>query len=375
MKVYYIDPQSYNNLSLYDYSLLSNVKGHQLRYYYSDLYQLQALPCDDCRCVFHYSNKRNNLLKALSYCMSMLRILIDVVSCRPDVVHVQWLRLWHVDYAFAWILRKIGIRVVFTAHNILPHVQRASDPKNYRKYYALVDRIIVHNSRTRDELAEQMQVERTKISVLFHGVFENFVDESAVGKRREALAQQLEIRPGQIVFACLGVQKPYKGTQEVVEVWASTPELRDNPDARLLIIGRNHGLDYTPLQACRNAYVLNEMVDDVDFEAYLELSSVVMLTYRRISQSGLLFSAVHRNVPVLVSDVGGLTEALAIGHIGWNIGSLSVEALREAMCRLVKNPDEIAQVRADKAEFDKICAAYDWRNIGTQTSEFYASLR
>lgn len=374
MKIFYIDPQSYNNLSLYDYSLLRHVAGHQLTYFYSDMYQLEALPCADARCWFHYSRKKLGVFKALSYVLSIIRILFAVILERPDVVHVQWLRLWHFDYVFAWAIRRLGARLVFTAHNILPHVSKPSDFGHYKKYYALVDEIIVHNSNTRQELADQMQVSPSKISVVRHGVFTNPACESSVELRAAELRQQLHINPDQIVFACLGVQKPYKGTPEIIDVWANTPELRDNPAARLLIVGRNHGLDYSPLSSCENAYVLDEMISDTDFEAYLSISSVVMLTYRKISQSGLLFSAVNRRVPVLITDVGGLPEALTIGKIGWSIGCLDTESLRQSMVHLATHPEEVASLKAQNAEFDKVIKAYDWKEIGEQTSVLYAGL-
>ncbi len=371
MKVFYIDPQSYNNLSVYDYSLLSNVQGHQVTYYYSDFYQLDHLPGHQNKCIFHYSQKPGSLLKAVSYTWSILRILCDALLRRPDVIHVQWLRLWQVDYLFAWLMVRLGVRVIFTAHNILPHVAKPSDEGQYRRYYHLVNDIIVHNARTRDELVAQMCVKPEKVHVIFHGIMDSSIPRSDVEERSQQLQEQLGIHPGDLVFSCLGVQKPYKGTDLAVQVWAETPEFSENPHCHLLIIGRNHGIDYSPVSRLENVFILDEMISDLDFEAYLQLSSVVLLPYKKISQSGLLFSAINRHTPSLVSDVGGLTEPLQYGRVGWSMGAPTVENLQRFMLRLIDNPEEIWEYKRATEDYEHIRQIYSWPAIGEKTSELY----
>ena len=133
MRVFYIDPQSYNNLSIYDESLLSNIQGHDIIYFCNELYQIA--PPDNVlqRKVFTYSNKKNSLAKGVSYMLSMLKILGAAITKHPSVVHVQWLRLWLFDYLFVWMLHLMKIKVLFTAHNVLPHESILSDEWKYRK--------------------------------------------------------------------------------------------------------------------------------------------------------------------------------------------------------------------------------------------------
>lgn len=374
MNIYYIDPQSYNNLSHYDYFLLSNVKGHKITYYYSDQYQLDKFPADERRCRFHYNGKKTTIAKALSYVWSILRLIKDVLLERPNIVHIQWIRLWHIDYFFAWLLVHLGIRVIFTAHNILPHVQRPGDEKHFCKYYHMVNDIIVHTSRTKEELIEQMGVNADKIHVIYHGVFESEISKEDVDIRCEELRNLLHLSDNDVVFSCLGVQKSYKGTDSVIQVWAGTPELCYNPNARLLIIGRKHDVDYTPVQNLTNVYILDEMISDLDFEAYLQLSSVVLLPYKRISQSGLLFSAVCRYTPILITDVGGLAEPLKYGHIGWNIRKPDEEALQREMIRLSKAKTEVDTMREAKSQFDNVKVMYSWEKIGASTAALYSGI-
>lgn len=374
MRVFYIDPQSYNNLSVYDYSLLDNVKGHEVTYFYSDNYQCDHLPGQRQCCAFYYNSKKCVVAKALSYVCSILRILFQVIIKRPDVIHIQWLRLWHLDYLFAWLSQKMGARIVFTAHNILPHTPKPADTPHYRKYYQLVDKIIVHNNRTRNELIEFAGVPSEKVHVILHGVFPTLVDEGEVQKAMQTIRGRVGIHENDVVFSCLGIQNKYKGTELVTRLWKETPALRDNPHCHLLLVGRNQNADYTPVEDIDNVFILNEMISDVDFEAYLKLSSVVLLPYLNISQSGLLFSAVNAGVPTLVSDVGGLTEPLLYGKIGWNLHEPTYENLQKAVLFLLDHPEEVAAVRSDKEAFEAVCKVYSWPVIGETTSFLYSSL-
>ena len=375
MKVFYIDPQSYNNLSVYDYHLLTNVGGHEVMFYGNQLYQCEPMRGVRQKLVFGYSTKKRAWQKALSYSVSMIRILLDVVRERPDVVHVQWLRLWHLDYAFGWLLHRMGIRLVFTAHNVLPHNPKPQDAKRYARYYQLVDAIIVHSERTKREMVSDLGVEADKIKVIFHGMLENDVVQADVDERCEGLRKTLGIKQGDVVFSCLGIQNSYKGIDLVVRVWNETAALRENPRLHLLLVGRNKDVDFSPLAGCGNVFVLDEMISDVDFDAYLQLSSVVLLPYKKISQSGVLFTALSRGVPVLVSDVGGLTEPLQYARVGWNIGEPTVENLQGALLRLAQDGEDIDRVRRATEEFERIKKIYSWESIGEQTSKLYACVR
>jgi len=375
MKVFYIDPQSYNNLSVYDYHLLTHVSGHEVVYYGNQLYQCDPMRGVRQKLVFGYSTKKRAWQKALSYSMSMLRILLDVMRERPDVVHVQWLRLWHLDYTFGCLLHRMGIRLVFTAHNVLPHNPKPQDAVRYRRYYQLADAIIVHSERTKQEMVTELQVEADKIWVIFHGILGDGVVSAEAMKRCEELEAKLGIQVGDIVFSCLGIQDTYKGIDLVVKVWGETAALRENPRLHLLLVGRNKNVDFSSLEGCGNVFVLDEMISDVDFDAYLLLSSVTLLPYKKISQSGVLFTALSRGVPVLVSDVGGLTEPLQYAHVGWNLGEPTAEHLQSALLRLAQGKEEVDCVRRATEEFERIRKIYSWESIGEQTSKLYACVR
>ena len=116
------------------------------------------------------------------------------------------------------------------------------------------------------------------------------------------------------------------------------------------------------------------MISDIDFQGYLHLSSLLLLPYRRISQSGVLLTAIGAGIPVLVSDVGGLTEPLSYGDVGWNIGAPTEENLARYMLHFVSHRTEIDIKRSNISDFEHLRQVYSWVTIGQRTSEFYMTI-
>jgi len=96
-------------------------------------------------------------------------------------------------------------------------------------------------------------------------------------------------------------------------------EFYDNPESYLKIIG--------DLNIGERVKVINEFVPNEEVSKYYQISDVVILPYLSATQSGILNVAYGFNKPVIVTDVGGLTEFVEEGKTGFVIKSNSVEAI------------------------------------------------
>lgn len=372
--IVYIDPQSYNNLSLYDHGMLTTMKPDEVTLFGSAQWDCNT-PNADLHKWFTYNSKKNPVAKGLSYVSTILRIASYIRRHREvKIVHIQWLRLWTVDILFARWLRKRGIKVVFTAHNLLPHDSGDKYRKKYRVYYNTVDRICVHTEATKNEIVAQFGVSPDNVTVIPHGIIESEIPDDVILPRAEELRAKYSIDSDTLVISSLGIQSFYKGIDMLINLWSQEKALNSNPRIRLLIIGKNSGLDYSPIKNMKNVTIVDERVSNEDFQAFLEVSDVVLLPYRRISQSGMLFSAVARNKPVVVSNVGGLPEPLKIGNIGWNIGEATESNLADVLLDIVNNPDKVRNLQTDTQKFRKVRDFYSWNSIAPRLRNLYMSL-
>jgi glycosyltransferase involved in cell wall biosynthesis len=79
--------------------------------------------------------------------------------------------------------------------------------------------------------------------------------------------------------------------------------------------------------------------------------------------SNVTMEAMRAGLPVLATPVGGLSEMIEPGVTGWQADGIGADALRRALGRLLENREEIAQVRASGAIFERFLKLSDPEEI------------
>ena len=368
-KVFFIDPMSMRNVARYDYNLLNGMEL-QVYYFCSKHYDYKPLPGIRCRKVFCYNRIKPVALKAASYLLSYLVIFFYTLIVRPDIIHVQWCKIPRSDSLYMWLAKVLtGARIVHTAHNVLPHNTGLRYKGIYSYIYGMVDALIVHSCRTKEEIVAQFAVDPDKIHVIRHGIIG--MDEQ-VG--HVSAYDAYKCLDGRFVITSLGEQSYYKGIDVLADVWLSTPELRYAEDLMLVIVGQHKGLDLSLLSKAANVYIKDEKIPDEEYMYLVRHTDVYLLPYREISQSGALLTIMAEHIPVVVTDVGGITDPFEYGRIGWIVPRLTKEALRETLLSVVGNKEEARRIKSDEATWQRVNAHYDWREISHQTQRLYESL-
>lgn len=373
--VLYIDPQSSTNLYIYAYRLLTNI-GLSVLCVCSSYYDYFPFP-DHVRQapIISYNRYSNKYLQGLSFLCSYVRILYFIMRFRPRIIHLQWLKMPKFEILFYRLLKCfLGFRLVFTAHNLLPHDSGSRYVMAYKKWYALVDAIIVHTNDTKTDMMDQFGIDSSKINVIAHGLLD--IQES-VSYSSERL-HELDLRynlDGNLVFSSLGAQSFYKGVDLLVDIWSATPELNGNPHLKFVLVGPNKGVDTSALRNVENVIVSEERIPNDEFCYLLSHTDVYLLPYRSISQSGALLTAISAHIPVLATTVGGLKDPFSHGQIGWQLTDLSRESLKSELLYLARHPEEVRKVKGDVEMWSRVCAYYDWKSIGAQTEQLYRTLQ
>ena len=139
--IFYIDQQSYGNLSVYDYSLLSRIdRSVEIHYFCNKLYDAGMLEQNiHYHKIFKYSGKQG-LAKKVSYTLSVLQLLFFILLYAPKVIHQQWIKATFLDLMI-WKISKrfFNTKIIYTAHNVLPHIGTVKSNEEYRKVYSLCD--------------------------------------------------------------------------------------------------------------------------------------------------------------------------------------------------------------------------------------------
>jgi glycosyltransferase involved in cell wall biosynthesis len=291
-----------------------------------------------------------------------------------DVVHFQWLTVQHVDGQ----LLPSGRPLVLTAHDVLPREARPGQRAAQRRLYEHFDAVVVHSEHGRRRLTEELGVDAGRVHVIPHGVFEHLVAGSgpAAGGRAAvgagaavpagAANDSSPFETDKPVVLCFGLMRPYKGIDLLLQAW------RGIDAAELWIVGMPR-MDISALRAMAPPGVrfVARFIGDRELPAYFRRADLVVLPYREIDQSGVLFTALAFGKPLLLSDVGGFPEVAQTGAAR-TFPAGDVEALRVALRELLGDERARAELAAHALELAR--GEYSWWAIGRRTLALYESL-
>ena len=376
MNIFFIDPMMGGSLAIYDMSLLTNLtRDCKVTVLGSSLFDGEMPYSMKMYPIFTYNHKVG-IKKILSYLFSLWKIFKLVKNARPEIIHIQWLKIHVFDSWFYLFLQKrFGAKIVFTAHNILPHDTGEKYAKVYGKFYNKVDAIIVHDKCTHNQLCTKFGVPVDHVHVLPHGLILFKGNEDRVEAEKKDFVERYGISEDTMVFSSMGVQGYYKGTDVLIDVWAGNEELRNNPKCALVLAGQCKNLDLSRLSGLSKVIIENGLLPDDRFNAIMCRTDVLVLPYRQISQSGVNMTAMYFKIPVLVADVGGLADPIRKADIGWVISHCDKALLEDMLLQLVRHPEETLKKKNDnEEEWSKVQETYSWERIGESTSELYKQL-
>lgn len=359
---------SYGNLALYDYGLLNGIDDSvdasylcSTNYNYKPLSQIKVYP------LFKYHEKKG-LCKIFSYVYSLIRTLLLILQEKPGAIHIQWCKVPYVDFIFMKLLRIFSpkTKIIYTAHNVLPHSLKKGDVYIYTKLYSEVDYLITHTERSKDELVALCPTADEKLNVIPHGLIAYDTDEVEVDQIITDLVLEHDLKD-KTVFLAIGRQHKSKGVDILINSWNKV--CGNDEDSTLIIAGINN--EYEELCTSSNILTFSKYLSNEEFNAFLKISSVIVLPYRKVSQSGVLLSAIEMEKPLIVSNVGGLRDPFTFGNIGWVFDIHRLEEF-DLILEIIKNEKSVlTKIENNKIEWEKVKKEYTWDTIQEKTVSLY----
>jgi D-inositol-3-phosphate glycosyltransferase len=301
-----------------------------------DLIGSDELDCPD----FHgtpgvsFLNLRGDQQSDASFVRKASRVLIYyakliryAATAEPKIFHILWNNKFEffdrtLLMLYYKLLRK---KIVLTLHNVNAGRRDSKDTRlnrlSLRIQYRLADRIFVHTERMKIELVEEFGEQEARVAVIPFGI------NNAVPKTHLTSADarcRLGIREGDRTILFFGNIAPYKGLEYLVSAFRQILNRRD--DYRLIIAGRPKNCEsyWTAIRAAlekdvQSGRVLlrDEFIPDDETETYFKAADVLVLPYRYIYQSGVLFLGHSFGLPVLAADVGSLKDEIVEGKTGF----------------------------------------------------------
>ena len=104
------------------------------------------------------------------------------------------------------------------------------------------------------------------------------------------------------------------------------------------------------------------------------MTSLMVMPYRRIDQSGLLLTIIEENIPYCATDVGELSKPLEIGDIGWRINDITKSNVQSTLEEIFRNPSALDYKKNQSITWKRIKELYSWDYAAKVTSDIYNEL-
>ncbi len=316
------------------------------------------------------------ILRTIEYHANLLLLTIRCFRSRPSIVHIMWLPfLEHMpfDLLFVRFLRRAGIQVVYTVHNVLPHELGRNSKRAYTAAYSLADRLICHTNSSRAALVNAFSVGEEKIEVIPHGPLAPSPGEPS-GKVTSLLRSVANADARVLQF---GYMRPYKGVGFLLDVWRKVAE--QHSGCMLVIAGAGDPAYTSTLEAKIDELGIRQRVvthfdylSDADLSHLMRACDVLVYPYEEITQSGALCAGMAAGKAIVASNIGGLAETIRHGSNGLVADYGDVDGFAEALLDVIRNPGKRERLgRAAKADMDN---ELSWESIAQKTAALYRSL-
>ena len=278
-----------------------------------------------------------------------------IVDLKPDILVIKY---WHPSMApcFGSVARIVKrkskkTRVVCIFDNVISHEEKFGYKLLTKYFTKCIDGAIVMSKSVGKDLAKF----RTDIQPIFnpHPIFDNYGD---IISRDEALAK-LQLPTDYTYFLFFGFIRAYKGLDLLLQAFSD--ERFKDKKVKLIVAGEFYE-DDAPYKKIINDNNLNDRVILLDryigedeVASLFCAASLIVQPYKNATQSGVTQICYHFEKPMLVTNVGGLSEIVPDGKCGYVVEP-NPTAIANAMINFLSDGKEaylINGIREEKQRF------------------------
>lgn len=266
----------------------------------------------------------------------------------PDLVIIRyWMSYFAPSLGYISRRLKKHCKVISILDNVIPHEKHFFDAPLTRYFLSGSDSFVtLCNAVSKDLLALKPDAAYT---VIQHPLYSHFGNRSD----REETEKKLGLAHGKKNILFFGLIREYKGLDILLKAFGGLGE-----DYQLIVAGEPYGsfdkyqeiIDSLPNM--KNVRLFLQYIKDSEVSDYFSVSDVAVLPYRSATQSGISSVSYHFEVPMIVTDVGGLKETIGDRGTGVVAKAGTPEAIREEIVRYFSSPEAregyIRNIRLEK---------------------------
>ena len=291
----------------------------------------------------------------------------EIRDWKPDVLIVRyWMSYFAPSLGYITRKMKKHCKVISILDNVVPHEQHFFDTP--------LTRYFLKGSTGCVTLCDAVSKDLLRISpdarytVIQHPLYSHFGEK----KDRTEAEDKLGLVHGKKNILFFGLIRTYKGLDILLEAFGMLPE-----DYQLIIAGEPYGsfdryqeiIDRIP---GKERISMNlKYIKDSEVTNYFSAADVAVLPYRSATQSGISSISYHFEVPMIVTDVGGLKETIGNRGTGLVASEGTPDTIRTEILRYFSDPrikeECVRNIRLEKERLS-------WKTFARKLTDFIGQL-
>ena len=252
--------------------------------------------------------------------LNWIKVGSQIKKSKPDLVIVRyWLPF--MGPCLGSILRIIKknnhTKVVCIADNIIPHEKRIGDTAFTKYFVKPIDGFITMSEKVLKDL--NLFSKHTLAKYVPHPLYDNFGEKIEKAEARK----KINIQSNQPIVLFFGFIRQYKGLDLLLETIALLKKSKTfNKETKFLIAGefyedrKPYDILITELGIEDQLILRTDFIPDSEVKYYLCAADMVIQPYKNATQSGVTPLAYHFEVPMVVTNVGGLPSLVPENKVG-----------------------------------------------------------
>jgi len=322
--------------------------------------------------------------KILRVSLYYARLIRYAATAKPEIFHILWNNKFETfDRTLLMLYYKaLGKKIVLTAHNVNARKRDSNDSRlnrlTLRIQYRLADHVFVHTESMKRELIDDFGVEVSRVTVIPFGI-NNAVPITSLTPAEAR--QRLGIRDRDRAILFFGRITLRKGLDFLIAAFHKILVGRDG--YHLTIAGRPERCEtyWTAIQETIREDVQGgrvllraDFIPDEETELYFKAADVLVLPYRQIYQSGVMFLGYSFGLPVLAADVGSMKDDIVDGKTGFVFRPEDPDHLAKVIEQYFAS-DLYADLSNRRKEIrEHAIQRYSWDVVSQMTMSVYAGL-
>lgn len=249
--------------------------------------------------------------------INWLQVGNELNRIKPDLIVVRfWLPL--MGPALGTILRRAKknghTRVVAITDNVIPHEKRPGDTPFTRYFLKACDGFVTMSEKVMTDLRKFEATKPARLAA--HPLYDNFGEPIPKSEARAHLG----LKQDEHIALFFGFIRKYKGLDLLLQ---AMQELKQDPrNIKLMVAGEYYEDEkeyndlISKLGISDSLIMRTQFIPDSEVKYYLCAADVVVQPYRNATQSGVTPLAYHFEVPMVVTNVGGLPSLVPHDKVG-----------------------------------------------------------